>query len=627
VWREINHQIKLLEIVRYAMETAVDNAAIPLDDLANASASEDIALKKWLAVQNILHDVLLPVTVQYMADPNDSEESRAEKRIAFMEEPGGMRSRIEKLKGAKGDKRNEGLGNILLDLDRQQRGIIGRLDPQDPIRVAFCGFIIVDSYLFAMERTAGIEAKDVIHTVRISPIDAQRAHSHRTIDKKLCGDALGHFGGFLKASWRANDIMWGRLDGLCQLVECLVSPERIEALASSSRDERLRSTATKRVKPIYDWAQAHQTPLFPGASEQLCSQLRKDIEHLEEYAAKHIETHGKDSRFSDFISRLVEAAQAQILEEEIPRVLDCAITEQNRWNHYSAAPAPDSANPPYSEEKQAWTVGVKKIDPAVLAYAKRELLKKKEAGFWRKYFEDGKYSVGEESVIDGLPTPVLVEMVTHSAIILQNCAARAVGESRAQKIRNSLLYRIGVRYPIRTAYDFAIFQRTAPEYAKFLRTTMGVAASTALAVGVVWWDPLIWRQSVFAGKTFALLIGSPLLTFGLLALFKGVRAVWAALAGIVITVGVVALTHLKVIDLEYLRSIAGAIDVKVFVVGVVAGFVLPVLFRVIRSLIKRKAKATRDKAAGPGPGLGPGPKPPDPPDGEQLKRKAAGQPR
>jgi predicted acylesterase/phospholipase RssA len=31
-------------------------------------------------------------------------------------------------------------------------------------------------------------------------------------DEKLAGDELGHFGAFLKRSWRANDWMWGRLD-------------------------------------------------------------------------------------------------------------------------------------------------------------------------------------------------------------------------------------------------------------------------------------------------------------------------------------------------------------------------------------------------------------------------------
>jgi len=57
---------------------------------------------------------------------------------------------------------------------------------------------------------------------------------------KVSGDALHHCGGFLKRSWRSNDIMWGRLDGLCQLVETLLSPLRLlEVMKSDLKDSLL----------------------------------------------------------------------------------------------------------------------------------------------------------------------------------------------------------------------------------------------------------------------------------------------------------------------------------------------------------------------------------------------------
>jgi Protein of unknown function (DUF3376)/Patatin-like phospholipase len=42
-------------------------------------------------------------------------------------------------------------------------------------------------------------------------------------DEKLAGLRLGHFGGFLKRSWRANDWLWGRLDGVEHLVRLLLA--------------------------------------------------------------------------------------------------------------------------------------------------------------------------------------------------------------------------------------------------------------------------------------------------------------------------------------------------------------------------------------------------------------------
>lgn len=39
---------------------------------------------------------------------------------------------------------------------------------------------------------------------------------------------MNAFGGFFKKSWRANDILWGRLDGLNKIIEALVSEEQIK---------------------------------------------------------------------------------------------------------------------------------------------------------------------------------------------------------------------------------------------------------------------------------------------------------------------------------------------------------------------------------------------------------------
>jgi hypothetical protein len=45
--------------------------------------------------------------------------------------------------------------------------------------------------------------------------------------EKLTGLGLGHFAAFYKRSWRANDWLWGRLDGAARLVDILVDPRAI----------------------------------------------------------------------------------------------------------------------------------------------------------------------------------------------------------------------------------------------------------------------------------------------------------------------------------------------------------------------------------------------------------------
>lgn len=46
-------------------------------------------------------------------------------------------------------------------------------------------------------------------------------------NRKLFGMQLGHFAGFVRASWRANDFMWGRLDGASGVVDLLLSERRL----------------------------------------------------------------------------------------------------------------------------------------------------------------------------------------------------------------------------------------------------------------------------------------------------------------------------------------------------------------------------------------------------------------
>ena len=64
-----------------------------------------------------------------------------------------------------------------------------------------------------------------------NPIDQPFAVSAET---KLTGIRLGHFAGFLKRSWRANDYMWGRLDAAARIVDLLVDRARAPRAAGTN---------------------------------------------------------------------------------------------------------------------------------------------------------------------------------------------------------------------------------------------------------------------------------------------------------------------------------------------------------------------------------------------------------
>lgn len=56
--------------------------------------------------------------------------------------------------------------------------------------------------------------------------------ARRTATAKLTGMQLQHFGAFYKGSWRANDWLWGRVDGCGWLVHLLLDPRRLLEVAS-----------------------------------------------------------------------------------------------------------------------------------------------------------------------------------------------------------------------------------------------------------------------------------------------------------------------------------------------------------------------------------------------------------
>jgi patatin-related protein len=82
----------------------------------------------------------------------------------------------------------------------------------------------------------GVVADQALELVQMSS-DTRTNLDRRTLaGEKLTGLQLHHFGAFYKASWRANDWMWGRLDGAGWLVHVLLDPRRLRELAAEAPD-------------------------------------------------------------------------------------------------------------------------------------------------------------------------------------------------------------------------------------------------------------------------------------------------------------------------------------------------------------------------------------------------------
>lgn len=139
---------------------------------------------------------------------------------------------------------------------------------------------------------------------------------------KLTGMQADYFGAFYKASWRANDWMWGRVDGAGWLVQCLLDPKRLRQLRDVVGRDAFRAQVRDAFKKI-GWRQ-------PGIEDGL-SQAEADA--MRAQLAGELAFLGLDGELADVEGEselpvsmpvtsmvLARVRQLEIAREELPCV-------------------------------------------------------------------------------------------------------------------------------------------------------------------------------------------------------------------------------------------------------------------------------------------------------------------
>jgi hypothetical protein len=96
---------------------------------------------------------------------------------------------------------------------------------------------------------------------------------------KLTGMQASYFGAFYKASWRASDWMWGRIDGAGWLVQCLLDPVRLETLRDVVGRDRFRDELVAVLKPGWRTPD-EQDRCTPDEVVELRAQLTAELAFL-----------------------------------------------------------------------------------------------------------------------------------------------------------------------------------------------------------------------------------------------------------------------------------------------------------------------------------------------------------
>jgi len=387
----------------------------------------------------------------------------------------------------------------------------------DPVFLRYRHFNAIDAYLFPLEWVSGLREKDVINVCRISPSDAQQGFSRRDAKSKTAGDSLAHFSAFFKRTWRANDIMWGRLDGLCELVETLLTGPAIES-AMNNDDARQRARdvllPSDGASPLDAW--------FRDSSEAAVAKMKSWVAAVTD-PDPWTRTQALTSFYSDqdqqsgesIRTLLIEMAQFRILHESLPDVFEDSIREQAEWKQIRR----ESSDP----ARLQWLGTDVGMDStalnAVAALGGRKLLEELEEGRPQelspkesrlgRMFSD--FQIGSEEVWGGgVPLVVLGEIGLKTLLVLRSCLLGSFSERTGAKIRSSTLFRWGLDLPLRGFYGAFTLFRGAPSLQPAIVGGGTILSILALFVGLRWREAIIEPSEGFSRLWFCVFIVVPL---------------------------------------------------------------------------------------------------------------------
>lgn len=298
-------------------------------------------------------------------------------------------------------------------------------DTPRSLKIKFEDFRYIDQRVYPFEYLSDMQTDNSIEIARICPDDADKGFGKgKALEERLAGVQLGAFGGFFKKSWRSNDILWGRLDGLNRLVDCLLTPETVknfpQVLTRSNINIQDPNDLDTYLSKLLE--QVLPNPTFstgesPEAKKRREDQLEAKRNSLKD-DLKKLALGQELKDFSSFLDKLVEVGQLAILQTDLKKVLDDAISEQFKWNQQLIA-SPSKQKPPQFSAIMGY------FDPALTPFATESLVNSsiqdvlRDPGKMEDYFRY-KYRVGSEKIKTDIPPIIQEKLLARSGLVVRD---------------------------------------------------------------------------------------------------------------------------------------------------------------------------------------------------------------
>lgn len=525
--RVLNRQIMLLDIVRHGMEQLLDEMSFNWRHMQAAEVWQIVAraFSRLLAVVGKEG----PVPEGYASSLDDKKV-----RDLLGQVNRRLRARIDDIKKELGQGGLEPppatATNLLRDADDYEIATIksfpidSAMWEGDKPLDRYQRFESLDARLYPLEMFAGVSEKDEIRTVRISPIDAQRGFSRRDSASKTAGQTLFHFGGFFKRSWRSNDILCGRLDAVAQILEEFFVAERLKAVAANPA---LAASLQARLGSDLDPAK-----LFPNAGANAQRDLRDWLTEMMSGSPLAYER----QRFDLNLTLLVEAAQLEILHEDLSKLIADEELERREWDEPN-----EQRLTPLSAVATAERTALQLLDETA-PRSGAPPAGPRQTAFGRFFGGYGSTTAGQ-TVFAAVPPMVLLETLAKGLLVTRDALMTAFGK-RASDVRKSVAYK-WIDRVLRLFYGSVIFFRRAPPQAMAVMIGIAAASGLALVVGIIWWDEIIAPKgkpfqlrwfSLFLVAPLVILAGQSCLLLGVTRLRRAASLVGVVIAGIVTVV-------------------------------------------------------------------------------------------
>ncbi|AFY94744.1 patatin-like protein [Chamaesiphon minutus] len=329
--------------------------------------------------------------------------------------------------------RNQSFPSILKQISLAAEVTISKLGDRyaDLLLKQWHTFEFIDRELYPFEYLTNLTEKEIISPICISPDTAQLGiGSGKNTKEKLGGDKLYNIGGFFKKSWRSNDLLWGRLDGLNRILEGTITPKSVTAFAGFVRRESTKTNCTPT--QYIDWLVSESLPHLSGAERQ------KIVSHLEYLAQPALKIERAELR--QVLADLVLAGQHEILTSDVHSVIE-GMDEQTGWWRSPGGNSP-TATENWILDKIDLNNTVSSLptsNPNTIVRIIQQSLA--NLATQQQHFFRYQYRIGVDKLWENMPLATLISLCTKIVLFLRNLLVKIFrSSSRTQTIRHPLYH-------------------------------------------------------------------------------------------------------------------------------------------------------------------------------------------